>query len=71
MTCPKCERELEGYRCPDCGIFLLDDPSLKGKNKSLYHSEIAKESRKMLPLYIFLFTFVGAWLVVVSYFLTR
>lgn len=68
MTCPKCKKQLTGYRCPDCNYFLLDDPKYKGKKYSLYHKETARENRRMWPAYAFLILFVSAWLFVISYF---
>ena len=71
MICPKCNKYLEGYRCPDFNIFLLDDPSLKRKKGSLYYKELSKDNHKMIPMYIFLFVFVAAWIIVVAYFLSQ
>lgn len=68
MYCNKCRKYHEGYRCPYCGDFVLDDPSIKGKKISLYHKEITREKIRMIPLYIFLALFVGGWLFVVAYF---
>ena len=46
IQCPKCNRYLEGYRCPHCKYFLLDDPVLKHKKYSLYHHEMNKDNKK-------------------------
>lgn len=70
MYCPNCKQYLEGYRCPKCNIFLLDDPNVKKKKGSLYYREITKSNRRMWPVYLFLLLFCGGWLFVVSYFLS-
>lgn len=69
IQCPKCNRYLEGYRCPHCKYFLLDDPVLKRKKYSLYHHEMNKDNKKVWPYYLLLFLIVGGLLSIMSYFL--
>ncbi len=69
MQCTKCGKHHEGYRCPYCGHFLLDDPALKNKKYSLYHKQMKQENRTQWPLYIFLIVFVGGWLGIISWFI--
>ena len=47
IQCPKCNRYLEGYRCPHYKYFLLDNPVLKHKKYSLYHHEMNKDNKKI------------------------
>lgn len=67
MHCTKCGKYYEGYRCPYCGHFLLDDPSSKGKKNSVYHKQSEEENKKLWPVYIFLIVFVCAWIFVVCW----
>ena len=58
MFCEKCKREIDGYRCPYCGNFFLEDPKYQ-KKKSAYGYEKSHSMLSMLPKILFIVLVAG------------
>ncbi len=66
MFCEKCKKYLKGYRCPDCGNFILTEENagtIYNKDMKLVGKKSALETIFVISIFAFLIGMMiwGLW----------
>lgn len=68
LKCPRCQKMLEGYRCPACNLFLLEDSTIKKGKKSLYHQAVSKDNAHQWMIVLALLILFGGFIALIAHF---